>query len=728
MDRAELFIEEAALIVVRVRGDEALNERFRYDVTCEASESTPPARSLIGRSATLILRDRFGSERRVRGIVAMARRMFFDTGDAVLELRIVPAVATLAQGADHRSFVDATFASIVTQIFAEAAVELRVDVEPLPPAASTAQFDESDFAFFERLAEEAGWSYWFDHDAGSVLAVTGDSRSAPYLEGTRELSVHEDAMDVHSHESVTSVGRVVGAVAGTIAVVAADRDAPSERRHSGRAGDGKVEQVIFAGSAHGRVDVEALSTRRNEARNHRRQVVEAETTSIRPYPGRTIDLVGGEVDGSWLVLEARVEIDQRRTGTTAALPTTQSMRLVLVPRETPVRLSKGLRAPRQPGVQIAEVLGPKGHDVGVGADGRVQAKLRWDRSAQQDGTAVRVAQRATADSFAIPRSGFHVLTMAERGGLDEPTSLGRLFDAEHPPPYPLPADKTRTVYKTATTPGDGTTNEIAFEGAAGRELLMVHASGDMRSASNGQDVEVVRGDATRQIGRNAETAVGADDTLGIEGDSATTIAGNQRIEIHGDHGTDVDGTRHEAVGAARSVHAGKSHTTSVAGKRSLRVGAASIEATLGPHATESQSNASVIVGGVKVQVSAGAISESATLGSALVVGGARLDIAAGSIGVDAKGALREQVGGATILKANKGFSWKTHGYTSLAAGAARLEAPDVTIEATSRILLVCGSSSIRVDAEGVEIRGTAIDADGASWVAEGKSVTNWRGA
>jgi hypothetical protein len=171
----------------------------------------------------------------------------------------------------------------------------------------------------------------------------------------------------------------------------------------------------------------------------------------------------------------------------------------------------------------------------------------------------------------------------------------------------------------------------------------------------------------------------------------------------------------------------KSHETVVTGKRTLRVGGASIEATLGPIATEAGSSAIVMVGGVRVQVARGAISESAGLGSALLVGGVRLDTAGTTYQLRAKSSLREHVGGAAMFRAKTDFSCAAKSYGSFEAGKAKLAAPKITVEATGRILVLVGSSSIRVDADGVEIRATNITANGKSWVASGAPTTSWRG-
>ena len=723
MERAEIDIAGHRHPVIRLRGQEALGEPFSYEVLCELGDDAPAPQDLSGERVIVMLRDRFGNERRVQGIVARARRMFSDIG-VVLEVIVRPALWRLGLGRDHRMFSAMSALDVVERVFADAGEKLRVEIDARPKEREAiAQFDESDLALFDRLVDEEGWIWWLDHDDGSTAVLHDDVRRLPWLLEDHVLSVREDALDVHDEESLHHVEVRERSTVDAVRVLGADRDAGGSgkggagaRVYAGSRGRGRFERIEYAGSSHGRADLDAQAALRFEALTAERRRLAAETTSVRPYPGRAITIPN---DGEYVVVRVAIQIDQRRREN---LEQTLRVQLELHPRDVPLRLWREKRAPQPVGVQIAEVVAER--EISIDADGRVPTKMRWDRS--DSSRPARVAQRPTADSALYPRGGWNVLTLPARGGLDEPTVLGRLFDAEHPPPYALPGDKTKLVYKTATTPGGGSTNEIAFDGALGREEMFVNASGDLGSAANNHDREQVKGDAKRSVGRDETLAVTGREASAVECNLTVRIAKNDELEVVGSHGLQVGGAMDERIAGTRSLHVGKEHGVNVSAKRSQKVGAVCLDTTLGAIKTEAGSSASVLTGGVRAKVARGAIAETAALGSALLVGGVRLDIGKMGVKIETKNSIRERVGGAVIMRAIRRWHQFALSYGSYKAATMKLEAPDITIDATTRILVVVsGMGSIRVDTDGVEIRGTNITAKGDMWVAEGTPQTKW---
>lgn len=81
--------------------------------------------------------------------------------------------------------------------------------------------------------------------------------------------------------------------------------------------------------------------------------------------------------------------------------------------------------------------------------------------------------------MAIPRFGQEVLVTFLEGAPDRPVITGRVFNSRNPVPYPLPEHKTRTVFKSMSTPGrEGELrgfNELRIEDKKGREEIYAHA-------------------------------------------------------------------------------------------------------------------------------------------------------------------------------------------------------------------------------------------------------------
>ena len=72
----------------------------------------------------------------------------------------------------------------------------------------------------------------------------------------------------------------------------------------------------------------------------------------------------------------------------------------------------------------------------------------------------------------IPRVGMEVVVTFEGGDPDKPLVLGSVYNGTHPSPFPLPANKTRSGWKTQSSPGGGGYNELSFEDAVGREQIL----------------------------------------------------------------------------------------------------------------------------------------------------------------------------------------------------------------------------------------------------------------
>ncbi len=80
--------------------------------------------------------------------------------------------------------------------------------------------------------------------------------------------------------------------------------------------------------------------------------------------------------------------------------------------------------------------------------------------------------------MSIPHIGQQVLISYLNGDIDRPVITGCMYNGRNAPPLDLPAQKTRTTFKTCTHKGEGF-NELRFEDQAGQEEVYIHAQRDM---------------------------------------------------------------------------------------------------------------------------------------------------------------------------------------------------------------------------------------------------------
>jgi len=356
---------------------------------------------------------------------------------------------------------------------------------------------------------------------------------------------------------------------------------------------------------------------------------------------------------------------------------------------------------------------------------RVRTILHWDRLGQRNekgGTWMRVAQRGAPGSMLFPRMGWNVATFNEEGGVDAPSLICRIHDGEHPPEYKLPYNMTRVVWKTATVPANGTTNEIYFEDKDGGEEMFWNASRDMNYRVLDAKYETVRNDSTRTIGVNHDLTV--EDTFDerVIGDQRIGIGGDETLTVAGTRIKTVAGNEEETVGGSRTLTVGGAHIGSVRGNRTLVVGGSLIELTPN-NITMRARDALTVVGGSVLKIAGEDVSETAREVAIQAVGGSKLEIAKKDRSLDVRKDYQETVTGPIVLQSNGTYIDNAE-TTALWKAAVSLlgEAPEVHIEAVEAVRIKCGDSILTLTKDTISITGKALDLSGAHLDADGALI------
>ncbi|TGN99633.1 hypothetical protein PN36_35405, partial [Candidatus Thiomargarita nelsonii] len=130
------------------------------------------------------------------------------------------------------------------------------------------------------------------------------------------------------------------------------------------------------------------------------------------------------------------------------------------------------------------VVGPKGEEIYTNEHGQVKVQFHWDRVGKMDEKSscwIRVSQLWAGRSWGamyIPRIGQEVIVDFIEGDPDRPIITGRVYHGTNKPPYPLPAEKTKSTIKSDSSKGGGGFNEIRFEDKKGKEQIFIHAEKD----------------------------------------------------------------------------------------------------------------------------------------------------------------------------------------------------------------------------------------------------------
>ncbi|NQD95561.1 type VI secretion system tip protein VgrG, partial [Pseudomonas sp. CrR25] len=123
-----------------------------------------------------------------------------------------------------------------------------------------------------------------------------------------------------------------------------------------------------------------------------------------------------------------------------------------------------------------------------------------------------------------------------------------LHHKEHVVPYDLPANKTRTVFKTLSSPGGGGYNELRIEDRTGAEQIYVHAERDWD--------ENIEHDQKIRIGHERHDTVEANSHSEFKAEEHRTTHRDRKSEIKANDHLTVGQNQHIKIGTGQFINAG----------------------------------------------------------------------------------------------------------------------------------------------------------------------------
>ena len=239
-------------------------------------------------------------------------------------------------------------------------------------------------------------------------------------------------------------------------------------------------------------------------------------------------------------------------------------RFECIPAEVSFRPPRVTPWPVMRGSQTARVVGPEGEEIHTDKYGRVKVHFNWDREGEfkeTDSCWIRVSQGLAGGQYGmmfLPRVGQEVIVDFLEGDVDKPVFTGRVYNADHMPPYALPAEKTKSVIKTRSSKEGGGSNEIRFEDLKDSEQMLLYGQKDLHIRVNNDRVENVGHDYYFTVkenqfelvkkGKNAEVKLDLKEKVG--GDKSLEVKGKVSEKFGGAHSINVGGDVVEKYGAS----------------------------------------------------------------------------------------------------------------------------------------------------------------------------------
>jgi len=246
-------------------------------------------------------------------------------------------------------------------------------------------------------------------------------------------------------------------------------------------------------------------------------------------------------------------------------------RFECIPADVAYRPPRVTPWPVMRGSQTARVAGPAGEEIYTDKYGRVKVQFNWDREGKFDENSscwIRVSQGIAGGQYGImflPRIGQEVIVDFLEGDPDQPIITGRVYNADHMPPYPLPDEKTKSVIKTHSSKGGGGTNEIRFEDLKDKEQILIHAQKDLHIRVTNDRVENVEANRHLHVGNIKYEKVEKDSHLNIVRDHIIKIERDRNVAVQGKESVKIDGTcAHQICGdVVESFGANHKHEVSM---------------------------------------------------------------------------------------------------------------------------------------------------------------------
>ncbi|MBD2801322.1 type VI secretion system tip protein VgrG [Xenorhabdus sp. M] len=488
---------------------EGFSQPFSLSVGLASADPAIDFPAVLDRSATLTILQDGVEQRSITGMVARFEQGNTGLHQTTYQMSIRPDLWRTTLRQNSRIFQQQDISTIVTTILKEHGI--RDVVFSLrhshPEREFCVQYQESDFAFLQRLTAEEGIFYFFECGSGRNTLVFADDAGSvppgiviPYQPG--ETSTVGDP----SLSRFTSSAQVRPAQVELKDYTFKNPAWPAEFREQMK--ENQLQEQYyehydypgrFKDEAHGK----AFTRYRLEALRNDAVMGQGSGNAIAVQPGKLFTLANHprlDLNQPWQVVGANHSGSQPQALETASggSGTTLHSHFSFIRHNQHWRPAP-LPKPSIDGPQIAKVVGPAGEEIFCDQYGRVRLQFPWDRYGKSDDQSscwIRVSQPWAGQGWgmlAIPRVGQEVVVDFLHGDPDQPIVTGRTYHASNIPPGTLPGSKTQMAFRSKTHKGEGY-NELLFEDAKGSEKLSMHAQKDMHTTvKNDQSLVVEAG-------------------------------------------------------------------------------------------------------------------------------------------------------------------------------------------------------------------------------------------
>ena len=608
-------LADDVLLFSSMTGSDQLGRLSEYRVQLLSTDNGVQIADVLGKEMTVVLDlHAEGELRHFHGIVTR----FASTGKQgdmfSYEATIHPWLWLLTRASNCRIFQELSVLDIVKQVCAPyggvVALSAGLLAADYPVLNYCVQYRESDFNFVCRLLEESGIYFYFKHDSSKHTMVLADSYGAhEIIAGYAALKYASAAgSGAMAEESVATWWAGGEIQAGKVEL----NDFNFEKAASSTSGAMKASAIIeaaFAQASYGVYDYpgnyvvagvgDMLARGRMESLHGQCEQIDATSNARGLFAGGLFTLAEHpreDQNRDYLVTGCSYDITGIDYSSGSGAGAFEFLcTFSAVGKKYPYRPLRTIAKPVVQGPQTAMVVGKAGEEIWTDQYGRIKVQFHWDRlgvSDEKSSCWVRVSQSWAGKGwggFTLPRIGMEVVVSFLEGDPDRPLVTGCVYNSDAMPPYALPAEQTKSTFKSHSSKGGEGFNELRFEDKKGSEEVFMHAERDSNRVVKNNDTLKVgfetadKGDQTIGIKNDQSVEIGNDQTIKITHDQIETIDNdqtvkikvNQKLDVGGDQTVGIDGAQKVKVGTTIVVEAGTSIELKVGGS-SIKIEAAKI--------------------------------------------------------------------------------------------------------------------------------------------------------
>jgi len=618
------------LLFHRMHGSEQLGRLSEYRLELLSERNDILIQDVLGKSMSIRLDLPSGEKRYFNGIVTKFCSTGWHGNLCTYEATIHPWLWLLTRSSNCRIFQDKSAVEIVKEICHDPVYAGMIDLdvgllssqyEALPYCV---QYRETDFHFVCRLMEHAGIYFFFKHTAARHTMVLADSYGAhAKIPGYGKVKFTTDGNRQNFVDESIHFWSSGGEIQASHCVF---NDFDFERPAASTSGGLLVQATLPAafdqptyerfdypgGYVKSQIGKELARARIEQIHGQCVQIC-ADTNARGLFPGGLFGLAEHPRDDQnreYLITKARYELTSDAYETTTSSGSELSFRCEFsaIGKEHAYRPERITPKPFVQGPQTAMVVGKSGEEIWTDQYGRVKVQFHWDRLGKEDEKSscwVRVAQSWAGKRWGtlfIPRIGMEVVVDFLEGDPDRPLITGCVYNAETMPPYPLPAEQTKSMIKSHSSKGGEGFNELRFEDKKGEEEIFIQAEKDFHRIVKNNDTLKVgfekkeAGDQSIEIKNDQKLDIGHDQKVHVANSQTVDIDQDQMVHIKNNQKLDIDNNQ--------KVHIGNSCVIEAASSIELKVGASSIK--IEPAKITLKSTQISIEGNANVEVKSGA--------------------------------------------------------------------------------------------------------------------------